>query len=168
MLVKNINVLLAEWIKVSVDGLPSILAKKLYERLVFTNPDYEMRHNSGEWIGNIPAQISCLKQKGRNYLIPRGFLDQFVELCKRYQVPFRLIDRRRHFDPIPIEFHGELKRYQQEAAEAVLDHDCSTLVGGHQSGKTVIALYTIAQRRQPTLIVVPKIDLFDGWLRKNR
>jgi hypothetical protein len=166
MFVKHLNVLLAEWIKVPVEGLPSILEKKLHERLVFTNPDYEMRHNRGEWIGNIPPQISCLKQKGRNYLIPRGFLDQFLELCKRYQVPFRLIDKRRHLDPIPIEFHGELKNYQQEAAEAVLERDCSTLVGGHKSGKTVIALYTIAQRRQPALVVVPKVDLFDGWLRK--
>jgi hypothetical protein len=166
MFVKNVNVLLSEWIKVPVDGLSSLLERKLHERLVFTNPDYEMRHNRGEWIGNIPAQISCLKQKGRNYLIPRGFLNQFIELCKRYQIPYRIVDRRRLFDPISIEFHGELKGYQQDAAEAVLEHDCATLVGGHKSGKTVIALYTISQRRQPALIVIPKIDLLDGWLRK--
>jgi hypothetical protein len=166
MFAKHINVLLAEWIKVPIDGLPPVLEKKLHERLVFTNPEYEMRHNRGEWIGNIPAQISCLKQKGRYYLIPRGFLDQFVDLCKKYQVPYRLVDRRRHFDPIDVEFHGELKNYQQAAAEAVLEHDCATLVGGHKSGKTVISLYTLAQRRQPALIVVPKADLFDGWLRK--
>jgi hypothetical protein len=166
MFVRNVNVLLSEWIKLPVEGLPSILERKLHERLVFTNPDYEMRHNSGEWIGNIPAQISCMKQKGRNYLIPRGFLDQFIELCKRYQIPYRMIDRRRFFDPSSIEFHGELKSYQQDAAEAVLEHDCATLVGGHKSGKTVIALYTISQRRQPALIVIPKIDLLDGWLRK--
>jgi len=48
----------------------------------------------------------------------------------------------------------------------VLEHDCATLVGGHKSGKTVIALYTISQRRQPALIVIPKLDLLDGWLRK--
>ncbi len=166
MFVKNVNVLLSEWIKVPVDGLPAILEKKLYERLVFTNPDYEMRHNRGEWIGNIPAQINCLKQKGRSYLIPRGFLDQFTDLCKRYDVPCRMIDRRRYFDPISLEFHGGLKPYQQDAAEAVLEHDCATLVGGHKSGKTVIALYTIAQRRQPSLIIIPKIDLLDGWIRK--
>ncbi len=166
MFVKSVNVLLSEWIKVPVDGLPSMLERKLHERLVFTNPDYEMRHNRGEWIGNIPAQISCLKQKGRSYLIPRGFLDQFTELCKRYQIPCRMVDRRRSFDPISIEFHGELKGYQQDAAEAVLEHDCASLVGGHKSGKTVIALYTISQRRQPTMIIIPKIDLLDDWLRK--
>ncbi len=166
MFIRNLNILLAEWVKVPMDGLPPMLDRKLHERLVFTNPDYEMRHNRGDWIGNIPAQISCIKQRGRNYLIPRGFFDQFIDLCKRFQVPYRITDRRRSFDPLPIEFHGELKGYQQDAAEAVLEHDCGTLVGGHKSGKTVISIYTIAQRRQPTLIIVPKLDLVDGWLRK--
>ncbi|MCE5333244.1 MAG: hypothetical protein LLG06_01505 [Desulfobacteraceae bacterium] len=166
MYVKSINILLSEWIKVPVEGLPPMLDRKLHERLVFTNPDYEMRHNRGEWIGNIPAQISCMKQKGRNYLIPRGFLEQLIDLCKKFQVPYRIVDRRRSFEPLEMEFHGELKSYQQDAAEAVLEHDCGTLIGGHKSGKTVIALYTISQRRQPTLIIIPKIDLLDGWLRK--
>ena len=143
-----------------------MLERRLHERLVFTNPDYELRHSRGEWLGSIPAQISCLRQKGRSYLIPRGFLDQLIDLCKKYQIPHRIVDRRRSFDPIPIEFHGQLKPYQQDAAEAVLEHDCGTLVGGHKSGKTVIALYTISQRRQPALIIIPKIDLLDGWLRK--
>lgn len=166
MFIKSLPILLAEWVKVPIDGLPPLLERKLHERLVFTNPDYESRHNRGEWIGNIPPQINCFRQKGRNYLIPRGFLEQFVDLCKRFQVPYRIVDRRRSFEPLPIEFHGELKSYQQEAAEAVLEHDCGTLVGGHKSGKTVIALHTISQRRQPTLIVIPRIDLLDGWLRK--
>ncbi|MEM5788819.1 MAG: DEAD/DEAH box helicase family protein [Syntrophobacteraceae bacterium] len=166
MFIRNLNILISEWIKVPVDSLPPMLDRKLHERLIFTNPDYELRHNRGEWIGNIPAQISCLKQKGRNYLIPRGFLEQFLDLCKRFQVPVRISDRRRYLDPSPIEFHGELKSYQQDAAEAVLEHDCGTLIGGHKSGKTVIALYSIAQRRQPALIIIPKVDLLDGWLKK--
>lgn len=166
MFVKVLNILVAEWIKVPAEGLSPLLERKLHERLVFTNPDYEMRHNRGEWIGNIPPQITCMRQKGRHYLLPRGFLDQFVEMCKKFQQPYRIVDKRRSFDPLPIEFHGELKAYQQDAAEAVLDHDCGTLVGGHKIGKTVIALYTIAQRRQPTLILLPKLDLLDGWLTK--
>lgn len=166
MFVKTLNIVLAEWIKIPSEGLAPLLERKIHERLVFTNPDYELRHNRGEWIGNIPPQISCMRQKGRNYLLPRGFLDQFLELCKKFQQPFRIVDRRRSFDPLPIEFHGQLKSYQQDAAEAALEHDFSTIIGGHKSGKTVIALYTLAQRRQPTLILIPKLDLMDGWLTK--
>jgi hypothetical protein len=166
MFAKPLNVVLAEWIKIPSEGLNPLLDRKLHERLVFTNPDYESRHNRGEWIGNIPPQISCMRQKGRNYLLPRGFLDQFLELCRKFQQPYRLSDRRRSFDPAPLEFHGQLKSYQQDAAEAVLEKDFSTLVGGHKSGKTVIALYTISQRSQPTLVLIPRLDLLDGWLSK--
>lgn len=158
--------MLTESVKVPAEGLTPLLERKIHERLVFTNPDYEMRHNRGEWIGNIPPQITCLRRKGRYYLLPRGFLDQFTDLCKKFQQPYRLVDRRRSFDPLPIEFHGELKSYQHDAAEGVLDKDFATLVGGHKSGKTVIALHTIAQRRQPTLILIPRLDLMEGWLTK--
>jgi len=166
MLVRPLNLILNEWIKVPSEGLPPLLERKIHERLVFTNPDYELRHNRGEWIGSIPAQINCLRQKGRYYLLPRGFLDQFLELCNKFQQPYRLVDRRRSFDPLPIEFHGGLKTYQQEAAEMALDRDFATLVGGHKSGKTVISLYILAQRQQPTLILIPRMDLMDGWLTK--
>lgn len=166
MLVRPLNIVLNEWIKIPSEGLPPMLDRKIHERLVFTNPDYELRHNRGEWIGSIPAQISCLRPKGKYYLLPRGFLDQFIELCNKFQQPHRLVDRRRSFEPLPLDFHGGLKTYQQEAAEMVLEKDFATLVGGHKSGKTVISLYTLAQRQQPTLVLIPRMDLLDGWLTK--
>src|SRR5512139_2451670 len=123
MFVKTLNIVVADWIRLSGEGLSPLLERKIHERLVFTNPDYELRHNRGEWIGNIPPQISCLRQKGHSYILPRGFLDQLLDLCKKVQQPYRLVDRRRSMDPIPVEFHGELKGYQQDAAEAVLERD---------------------------------------------
>lgn len=166
MQVKPLNILLTEWIKIPSEGLTPLLERKIHERLIFTNPDYEIRHNRGEWIGSIPPQINCLRQRGRNYLLPRGFLDQFLELCKKFQQPYRIIDKRRSFDAVPIEFHGGLKSYQQEAAETALERDFCTLVGGHKSGKTVISLYILSQRQQPTLILIPRMDLMEGWLTK--
>jgi hypothetical protein len=166
MYLKTLNILVAEWIKIPIQGLSPLLERKIHERLVFTNPDYEARHNRGDWLGNISPQINCIQKTSRHYLLPRGFLDQLLELCKKFQQPYRLMDRRRLLDPLPLEFHGQLKDYQQEAAEAILSRDFTTLVGGHKSGKTVIALYSLAQRCQPTLVLIPKLDLIDSWLHK--
>jgi hypothetical protein len=163
---KMINIQLADWIKVPVQGLPPHLERKIHERLVFTNPDYEFRHNRGEWLGSIPTQINCIRKTARHYLLPRGFLDQLLELCKKLNQPYRIVDQRRALEDLPLEFHGQLKEYQQEAAEAVLERDFATLVGGPKSGKTVVALYIIAQRRQPTLVLIPNIALLEGWLKK--
>ena len=84
MFVRTLHIRISEWIRISSEDLSPLLERKLHERLVFTNPDYELRHNRGEWIGNIAPQISCLRHKGRSYFIPRGFWGQLVDLCEKH------------------------------------------------------------------------------------
>ena len=163
---KILNIVVEDWIKIHSASLSPLVERKINERLVFTNPDYELRHARGDWIGSIPPQINCIRRSGGQFLLPRGFLDHLIEICKKTNQPYRVVDRRRLLDLVPIEFHGQLKEYQQEAAEAVLEMDFATLVGGPKSGKTIVALYTIAQRRQPTLILIPNLALLDSWLTK--
>ncbi len=163
---KVVKIVVSERIKVPSALLPPMLKKRLTERLVFTNPEYEFRQSRGEWLGNIPPQIHCLYEQRHNYFIPRGFLSQLLELCKQFGVKYRLVDRQRTLAPVEFAFHGVLKDYQELAFEAMLARDKGTLVGDAKSGKTVIALYLICQRRQPTLIIVPNVTLLDHWKEK--
>ncbi len=166
MYVKTLKITVAERIKIPYADVSPPVMRKIQERLVFTNPEYEARHLRGEWIGGIPPQINCIRKAGRNYLLPRGFLDQLIDLCRKYHQPFRIIDRRRVLEPVDIEFHGRLKEYQMQAAQEIMSRDSATLLGGYKSGKTVTALYVIAQRKQPTLVLIPRMDLLEGWITK--
>jgi len=143
-----------------------MLKKKLTERLVFINPEYEFRQSRGEWLGSIPPQIHCLYEQRRNYFMPRGFLYQLLDLCQSFGVSYRVIDRQRELEPVEFQFHGVLKDYQELAYEEMTTRDHGTLVGGAKSGKTVIALYLISQRQQPTMIVVPNVALLGHWKEK--
>ena len=143
-----------------------MLKKKLTERLVFINPEYEFRQSRGEWLGSIPPQIHCLYEQRRNYFMPRGFLYQLLDLCQNFGVSYRVIDRQRELEPVEFQFHGVLKDYQELAYEEMTTRDYGTLVGGAKSGKTVIALYLISQRQQPTMIVVPNVALLGHWKEK--
>ncbi|MGC8719982.1 MAG: DEAD/DEAH box helicase family protein [Thermodesulforhabdaceae bacterium] len=163
---RAIPIQLGETIKIPARGLSPLLERKLYERLVFTNPEYEQRHNAGLWIGNIPPTISCIRKVRGYYIIPRGFYYELINLCQKFRQPYKVIDIRRSFPPIDVEFHGYLKEYQQQAAEAILERDFATIVGGYKTGKTVIALYTISERKQPTLIMIPKLELLESWYKK--
>jgi hypothetical protein len=163
---KVVNIVVSERIKVPTALLPPMLKKRLSERLVFINPEYEFRQSRGEWLGNIPPQIHCLYEQRRQYFIPRGFLSQLLELCQQFGVSYRLIDRQRTVEPVEFEFHGVLKHYQERAFEAMITRDQGTLVGDAKSGKTVIALYMIRQRRQPTMITVPNVALLGHWKEK--
>ena len=163
---RPVSIVVSERIKVPVASLPPMLTKKLNERLVFTNPEYEFRQSRGEWLGNVPPQIHCLYEQRGNYFIPRGFLTQLLDLCQHFNVKYRLVDRQRTLDPVDFQFHGVLKDYQELAFEEMISRDHGTLVGDAKSGKTVIALYLIAQRRQPTMIVVPNVALLGHWKEK--
>lgn len=166
MRTKVLNIELGETLKIPMTGLNANLERKLFEKLVIPNPEYEQRHQSGMWIGNIPPTISCILRVKRSYLLPRGFLPELVSLCRSTKQPYRIVDNRRVLDPIFVDFHGYLKEYQQDAAEAILEKDFATVVGGYKSGKTVTALYTVAERKQPTLVIIPKLELLEDWLRK--
>lgn len=163
---KTVNIVVSERIRVPSAALPPMLKKKLTERLVFINPEYEFRQSRGEWLGSIPPQIHCLYEQRRNYFIPRGFLNQLLDLCQNFGVTYRLIDRQRELEPVEFQFHGVLKDYQELAYEEMITRDHGTLVGGAKSGKTVIALYLISQRQQPTMIVVPNVSLLGHWKEK--
>ena len=65
---------------------------------------------------------------------------------------------------IDFEFRGKLKPFQQKAADTMLAKDFGTLSAPTGSGKTIIALYMIAQRRQPAIILVHTKELAFQWL----
>ncbi|SMC27624.1 hypothetical protein SAMN02746041_03020 [Desulfacinum hydrothermale DSM 13146] len=166
MRAKTLKITVAERIQIPYGDVSPPVMRKIQERLVFTNPEYEQRHLRGEWIGGIPPQINCIRKAGRNYLLPRGFLDQLLDLCNKHHQPYKLIDRRRTLEPVELAFHGRLKDYQLQAAQEILERQAATLIGGYKSGKTVTALYVIAQRKQPTLVLIPRMDLLEGWITK--
>ena len=114
---------------------------------------------------SLPKSIACVR-RGTAIFCPGASWSNYLNCAKDFSNPTDWWIEDAPWTQYPIEFHGELKGYQQDAAEAALERDFATLVGGHKSGKTVIALYTIAQRRQPTLVLIPKLDLLDGWLTK--
>ncbi len=163
---KTVTIFISERIKMPASALSPMLVKKLNDRLVFVNPEYELRQSRGEWLGNVPVQIRCLYEQRQNLFIPRGFLAQLLELCQRFNVAYRLIDRQRSLKPVEFAFHGMLKGYQERAFSAMMTRDHGTLVGDAKSGKTVIALRMIAHRRQPAMILVPNTSLLDHWKEK--
>ena len=163
---RAVNIVVSERIKVPTAPLPPMFKKKLTDRLVFTNPEYEFRQSRGEWLGNVPPQIHCLYEQRHHYFIPRGFLSQLLVLCQQFGVKYRVVDRQRNLEPVEFQFHGVLKDYQELAYDDVIARDHGTLVGDAKSGKTVIALYLIAQRRQPTMIIVPNVALLGHWKEK--
>ncbi len=155
-------------IKLNNKGIPPVLRKRIYEKLVFVNPDFQRRHKNGEMLGSINSHIKCLHEDHHNLFIPRGFYYQLIGLCRRFGIRYRVLDHRAKFETVRMEFHGELKEYQKIALDHILQKDFCILIGGPKTGKKVITLKYVSSRAVPTLIIAPHASDIRDWERKVR
>ena len=86
--------------------------------------------------------------------------------CKELGIRPEIIDNRRAFPGIDFTFTGNLKGYQRQTAKDILSRDFGVLQAPTGSGKTVMALSIISERRQPTLIIVHSKELMDQWVER--
>ncbi|MFZ5448165.1 MAG: DEAD/DEAH box helicase [Thermodesulfobacteriota bacterium] len=139
------------------------VAARIMDRLTFANPAHAEAEKRGFSTWNIPAEIKGYSLAGDVLITPRGFTRQLVGILRGAGVRYQLEDQRRTLAPVDFMFTGELKDFQVEAVEAMLSRDFGTLAAPTGSGKTVMALALIAQRRQPVLIMVHTKELLEQW-----
>jgi len=148
-------------------AIPPFLYENLVERLKFPNPKYLENARMGRWNRGIARELKFFRKlRGGGLSIPRGYLGQLIRLCRQHGVEYRLEDRRRTQAEVELHFRGTLQPFQQEAVQAMLRKEFGTLSAPTGSGKTVMALFIIARRRQPALIVVHTRELARQWTER--
>ena len=145
-------------------GIPPQLYDLLTQRLKFPNPKYLENARMGRWNRGVPKELRFYYRiRGGGLVIPRGFIRQLITTCRRLDIDYTVEDRRRSLPPVDFTFNGQLRPFQQRAVQHMLRKEFGTLNSPTGSGKTVMALYILAQRKQPALIVVHTADLARQW-----
>jgi superfamily II DNA or RNA helicase len=121
----------------------------------------------GRWNRGTSKSLRFYDKVGSSGIwIPRGYMRQLILLCRRQKILYEIDDRRRSFPPRNYTFKGKLRPFQQKAVDEMLAKDFGTLSSATGSGKTIMALYMVARRRQPALIVVHTKDLASQWTER--
>jgi superfamily II DNA or RNA helicase len=150
-----------------LEQIPPSLQESLVEKLTLENPKWIDNVRMGRWNRGTPKFLKFYyKIRGGRLSIPRGYIRQLIYLCRRHDESYRIEDRRHSLEEIDFTFKGDLKPFQKEAVEGMLKKEFGTLSAATGSGKTVMALYLIAMRRQPALIIVHTKDLAFQWLER--
>jgi len=148
--------------------IPQRVRAELIDNLTLANPKWIENVRMKRWNRNVPKTLRFFHRYKDTYWIPRGYLRQLILMCRRHHVDYQLEDRRRELPPAEFHFQGHLKPFQKQAVEKMLDRDFGTLNAPTGSGKTVMALYMLAQRRQPALIVMHTKELAFQWIEQIR
>jgi len=151
-----------------LEGLPADVLAVIRQRLTVNNPKYDAAVRYGRWVGKkLKPKLYFYRETPAGLVVPRGFANQAVALCRRHGAGEpEIIDRRRSLEPVRYEFAGRLRSYQEQAVQAVTRRSFGVLEAATGSGKTVMALAVIAARAQPALVIVHTRELLHQWRRR--
>jgi len=149
-----------------LSDIPQPVKTELIDNLTLANPKWLENVRMKRWNRNVPKTLRFFYRYKDTYWIPRGYLRQLIIMCRRHNISYQLEDQRRSLPAAKLHFQGRLKPFQKQAVEKMLDRDFGTLNAPTGSGKTVMALYLLAQRYQPALIVVHTKELAFQWIEQ--
>ncbi len=145
--------------------VPRTLADEIKKHLTVENPVYRDNEKMKRWQGDTPKHLTLYSVPTPGELIvPRGIVRQLAAMATKHDVPFEWVDNTRELPEVDFEFSGQLRDYQQTAVNKIHERRFSTLEAPTGSGKTIIAMATIAERKQPTLIITHTSTLCAQWV----
>jgi superfamily II DNA or RNA helicase len=115
-----------------------------------------------------PRIVSCAELHVRHVALPRGCLDETIELIKSHGAVAIVDDCREIGIALPrdVSFQGELRRPQTKAFDALVVHENSVLAATTAFGKTAVAAALIAHRARNTLVLVHRRELLSQWVER--
>ncbi|MFM9942624.1 MAG: TOTE conflict system archaeo-eukaryotic primase domain-containing protein [Hyphomicrobiaceae bacterium] len=160
---EQVGVVLANQVYVDRSGLPSSMVAELVRIAAFQNSEFYRAQAMRLPTFGKPRIISCAELHPRHVGLPRGCLDEVVELLKLNGTTALFRDERNVGQPLDLEFLGTLHDIQAAAVAAIEPHDYGVLAATTAFGKTVIGARMIAARGVNTLILVHRHQLVDQW-----
>ncbi len=136
----------------------------LRDNLNFINSNFFVLKQLGKSPYNIEKYFKLIEETSEAIIIPRGFISELIKFCKTENILFKIVDKRSKKEVIEVSSKIELRPQQKEVLDRLDKKDFGVVVAPPNSGKTVIGLELIARKRQPTLILVHRRQLFDQWM----
>lgn len=160
----QLNLVISNQIYIEKEGLPAPLRNRIVRLAAFQNPEFYKAQAMRLSTFGKPRIISCCEEYPKHLALPRGCLEELLQIRREIKIKTELIDERENGNPISSTFQGILRPEQQVAADQLLKDDIGVLSASTAFGKTVIGAWLIAQRKVNTLVIVHRRQLMDQWV----
>lgn len=162
----SVNLVVADGVYVDRTSLPPEMVARLVRLAAFQNPEFYRAQAMRLATYGKPRIISCAELRPHHVALPRGCLDEIVDLLRSNRVKPVIEDRREAGARLDVHFLGRLQPEQERAFNVVIKHDFGVLAATTAFGKTVVAAAAIARRGCSTLVVVHRRELLAQWVER--
>lgn len=160
----TLTITLSSKIVLNRNAVPLPLINFIKEELNFTNSEFLIKKKLGKNTWGITRNFKLVEEDGNQVFIPRGFVGKLLRFCKDQNISNNFLDEREKKESTKFTAHIALKAHQEEAFNQATKKDFGVIVAPPGSGKTVLGLAIIAEKKQPSLIVVHRKQLTDQWV----
>ncbi|WP_163411232.1 DEAD/DEAH box helicase [Flavobacterium ajazii] len=159
----KLSITLQQNILIQRDGLTTSLINYLKEELNFANLEFFIKKKSGKNTFGTERYFKLVEETESEIIIPRGFIRKLLRFCKNQNFEFDFKDSRKRKEEIPFSFNATLRNHQDKVIETSSKKDFGVIVAPPNSGKTIMGLKIIAEKKQPALIIVHRKQLLQQW-----
>ena len=159
----KLQITLNNKLHISRSHCPLTLLNLIKEQLNFLNSEYIIKKKAGLNTWNTPPYFKVMEEENGHIIIPRGMTGKVLRFCKEHKIEFNFLDQREKLPSIEFTSTIKLKGFQETAVEPTRKRDLGILSAPPGTGKTIMGLAIIAEKRQPTLIIVHRQQLAEQW-----
>jgi len=149
--------------KVSVSSPSGNLYSSIIKDNTFANPKYVSNIQYGYSNQKINEKIETFSRFDGGIALPRGYLQDLLNICDEEGIITTVKDLRATNNTTFPLLNVKLRPYQKRAVNEAMLVDQGIIVSPTGSGKTLIGLEIIRQRKQKTLIILHRADLARQW-----
>lgn len=157
---------LSNSIQITRQAIPVTMRKFLKSELNIYNKKYGINKNNNKSTRGMVRYFNFIEETDDLLIVPKGFTGELLRFCKQQNLKYEFKDKRRKHKTINFTTNFQLRFHQVKAIEAASKKDFGIICGPPASGKTVMALQIIADKKQPALIVVQNKQIFDQWVER--
>jgi superfamily II DNA or RNA helicase len=164
----KVNLVLADQIYVDRAKLPPAAVTRFVRLAAFQNPEFYRAQAMRLSTFGKPRVISCAELHPSRVGLPRGCLDEVLELIRTHGTEAEIEDLRTIGNLLPptTRFQGVLNRLQIRAFDDLKSHDNGVLAATTAFGKTIVAAAMIAHRARNVLVLVHRRELLTQWVER--
>lgn len=158
------SAVLSQQLFVDKEGLPSALINQIKRLAAFQNPEFYKKQAMRLPTALISRVISCAVDHPRHTGLPRGCTEDLKKMLLKLGIKLSVDDQRTSGHALEIDFHAELTSKQNEVVKVMREHEIGVFVAPPGSGKTVVGINLISQRKRNALVLVHRTQLLEQWI----
>lgn len=163
---EKLTIRLSNKVTLNRPGVSLPLINFLKEELNFASSEFLIKKKLDKNTWGVNRYFRFIEERNNKVVIPRGAVGRLLRFCKEQQIEHTFVDERTKNPPVLFTANIQLRDHQKQAVDACTKKDFGVITAPPGSGKTIIGLFIISEKKQRALIVVHRKQLASQWVER--